>query len=599
MKFSTLTILNRFYLMNKIYSLFSLPIIVLSVTLFCNIISPDIRFVSKTGSSKPPYTSWETASDSIQKCVNVCNSGDTIYVANGVYKEVVVMIRGLSLIGSSMDSCAIDTRSLVYEDSFYAITMFGKCLLKNFHIIVSDYHPYTYTWWGTGVYIFDTTRDISVVEYNLIEDAEGGVLNSIYNGVVQNNIIRNTNTGVFLDWYDINIYPLVINNYIISGENCIATNFGTSPIIRNNILIVVDNKSGIGGGGISSISIAGFTQIYNNLIIATGTRRMSGIGAPNGAKVINNVVVNASSYGIFTGTNCILKNNVITGSSYGYDLGQGSVMTYNNVWNCQTNYSGPIPDSTNMSVGPMFTNDSTDFHLQMFSPLIDKGDPTILDKDGTRSDIGLYGGPYGERYEYPDLAPKAPRGLILTRDSNYVTIKWKKNAEADFNHYNLYRDTVAGFTANAITFVSALIDTIYIHIVLPGISKYFYKLTAADNQGNISSLSEELGINITSVNDKGQTISQYNLFQNYPNPFNPSTIISYRLKERGFIKLLIYNIKGEIVRVLVNKVLESGYYETEFNASNLSSGIYIYKLEIINDKKIPVYTSIKKMIYLK
>ena len=64
-----------------------------------------VRYVSKTGTSTPPYTSWATAADSIQKCINICSFGDTIYVANGVYKEQVVMIPGLSLIGAGMDSC--------------------------------------------------------------------------------------------------------------------------------------------------------------------------------------------------------------------------------------------------------------------------------------------------------------------------------------------------------------------------------------------------------------------------------------------------------------------------------------------------------------
>ena len=68
-----------------------------------NITYATVRYVSTTGSSTPPYTSWETASDSIQKCINICNFGDTVYVANGVYKEQVVMIPGLSLIGTGMD----------------------------------------------------------------------------------------------------------------------------------------------------------------------------------------------------------------------------------------------------------------------------------------------------------------------------------------------------------------------------------------------------------------------------------------------------------------------------------------------------------------
>ena len=67
-----------------------------------------VRYVSKTGSSTPPYTSWATASDSIQKCINICQSGDTVYVANGVYKETLIINKQIALIGSSMDSTVID-----------------------------------------------------------------------------------------------------------------------------------------------------------------------------------------------------------------------------------------------------------------------------------------------------------------------------------------------------------------------------------------------------------------------------------------------------------------------------------------------------------
>ena len=94
----------------------------------------------------------------------------------------------------------------------------------------------------------------------------------------------------------------------------------------------------------------------------------------------------------------------------------GLVFHYNNVWNNAINYVGFTPDSTNISVDPMVVNDDTtqgelDFHLQKYSPLIDAGDPNILDKDGSRSDIGLYGGPFGESYKYLDLAPRAPINL--------------------------------------------------------------------------------------------------------------------------------------------------------------------------------------------
>ena len=53
------------------------------------------RYVSTTGSSVPPYTTWATASDSIQKCINICNDGDTVIVANGIYKESLIINKTL------------------------------------------------------------------------------------------------------------------------------------------------------------------------------------------------------------------------------------------------------------------------------------------------------------------------------------------------------------------------------------------------------------------------------------------------------------------------------------------------------------------------
>ena len=97
----------------------------------------EIRYVSKTGTSTPPYTSWTTASDSIQKCINICNSGDTIYVGIGVYKEKIVMVNGISLIGSGMDSCLIDTRLLPQEPQINVIVWADNCFLEGFSIMIS------------------------------------------------------------------------------------------------------------------------------------------------------------------------------------------------------------------------------------------------------------------------------------------------------------------------------------------------------------------------------------------------------------------------------------------------------------------------------
>lgn len=85
----------------------------------------------------------------------------------------------------------------------------------------------------------------------------------------------------------------------------------------------------------------------------------------------------------------------------------------------------------------------------------------------------------------------------------------------------------------------------------------------------------------------------FELAQNYPNPFNPSTNIKYSVPESGNIRLSVYNLVGEEVAVLVNGFSQAGFYEVTFDASNLSTGVYLYKLQSANSVQT------KKMMLLK
>ncbi|MFQ5453487.1 MAG: T9SS type A sorting domain-containing protein, partial [Candidatus Zixiibacteriota bacterium] len=71
---------------------------------------------------------------------------------------------------------------------------------------------------------------------------------------------------------------------------------------------------------------------------------------------------------------------------------------------------------------------------------------------------------------------------------------------------------------------------------------------------------------------------EFSLTQNYPNPFNPSTIIEFALPKSGPVKLEVYNILGQTVNTLIDKTLGAGKHQVEFNASELPSGIYFYRL---------------------
>jgi len=90
-----------------------------------------------------------------------------------------------------------------------------------------------------------------------------------------------------------------------------------------------------------------------------------------------------------------------------------------------------------------------------------------------------------------------------------------------------------------------------------------------------------------------ETPSNYSLSQNYPNPFNPVTKINYALPKSGLVTLKIYDILGKEVATLVNEVKNVGTYSIDFNGSNLSSGVYFYKLTAGD------FSSIKKMSLIK
>jgi len=593
---------------------------IILLTAYCIPLTATVRYVSHEGSNTPPYLTWETAADSIMSAINISVFGDTIYVANGVYEEQVIMIPGLTLIGAGMDSSVI---SQPEEIQFYCVVMSDNSTIDGFRLIPAHY---------SSIGIFAHYADSVKVKNMRIPNMWEGVQLMTSGGLIENSILTDTrNIAINQDLsisrseYDLS----VINNFITTTYNGIYLSFADVTNIISNFIFMSGGYIGLGTDCVG-LNI----NLFNNLVVSINpnVRPLFGLDLCNNFNVRNNFIFNE-----FQGASVRLRfvnepfdfiNNVIMNGDVGLNLISQTIdsinVHYNDFWQNNINYPANFtPDSTNLLVDPMIVNeDSTqgelDFHLQKYSQLIDAGDPNILDLDGTRSDIGLYGGPFGERYKYLDLAPKPPRNLSATIDSNFITLTWNPNTEADFNSYNLFRDTTANFTADSTTFVASLTDTFYIQIIPEGIDAFYYKPTATDNQGNESQPSEELAVIITSVNEYPAAVSNYQLYQNYPNPFNPSTKIGYKLKERGYVKLYVYDIKGELVKILVNEYQTAGYYEVEFRPNgservkgklglgwatgyndDIASGIYIYQIMVKSDRNIPVFTDMNKMILLR
>lgn len=138
--------------------------------------------------------------------------------------------------------------------------------------------------------------------------------------------------------------------------------------------------------------------------------------------------------------------------------------------------------------------------------------------------------------------------------------------------------SIIGRTGNS----SAIINT--------GKRNFDNVLILLDNHGNLLS-SEILKPDYRKI---AKTPQEFKLFENFPNPFNPSTVIPFDIPEAARVTIKIYNIRGQEVATLLNgKHSQPGSYRVRFDASHLSSGIYLCRINAGS------YQSVKKMMLLK
>lgn len=127
-------------------------------------------------------------------------------------------------------------------------------------------------------------------------------------------------------------------------------------------------------------------------------------------------------------------------------------------------------------------------------------------------------------------------------------------------------------------------------LIAPGPGNYTVN---AGHAGPLRWDSASASITITNIGDDPSNLASFKLFDNYPNPFNPSTTVRYSIPEASFTSIKIYDALGNEASSLVNENKQAGTYEVEFNASNLSSGIYYYTLQSGS------FNETKKMILMK
>lgn len=121
-------------------------------------------------------------------------------------------------------------------------------------------------------------------------------------------------------------------------------------------------------------------------------------------------------------------------------------------------------------------------------------------------------------------------------------------------------------------------------------------LFAGTNVGLFRSVEKTTGIVQTTVN----TPKEFSLDQNYPNPFNPGTNIRFSIPKSAYVTLKVFDVLGKEVAQLVNENLNAGTYNYNFEASKLSSGVYLYRITVYSDRnQADNFTETRKMILTK
>ena len=162
--------------------------------------------------------------------------------------------------------------------------------------------------------------------------------------------------------------------------------------------------------------------------------------------------------------------------------------------------------------------------------------------------------------------------------------------------YDLIMARSADFnTGSIVVDVTNVTDTFYAVNGLAFNALHYWKVRGTNQygKGNFSDAWRFKTVLVSDVDDSGILPTEYVLEQNYPNPFNPSTNFVIKIAKSGYTTLRIYNLLGQEVALVVNEELSPGVYSFNFDASELSSGIYMYRLSV-ND-----FTASKKMIFLK
>ena len=588
--------------------------------------------VSPFGSNTPPYSSLATAAHDPRHANALATGyGDTVLLHSGEYliPTTIVVDTGVTWIGDGADSVILHW--------------------------TGPKQPIIWTWivGGAGDNLFSGICFLNPNpqgQDNLLGLGKGNngalsltVLHCRFNacglemGILRSAEIHDNQFDIWVGdgmWIvgagDFNIH----NNLFLGGTyapgRAIILDNGARAVIEGNRF---DFRASVGNGlqasPVTVTRYAKLARIDNNLIwggdCAIYVEEAS-------ATIENNTIVRAASRrggieAIFAfGDTMVIRNNIFADLTtipflhaavpYQPPIVCSACLAFehNAYWPPEDSIYNPYPgqidpaDTGNFSAYPMFVDDSL-FHLQYGSPLIDAGDPSILDADGSRSDIGWTGGPGGASYEYLDLPPKPPDSLKLAGQGLVTFLAWSRRCERDLKEYRLYRGDFSRFWHAGLTPVSILplSDTDAYDAIQGRGRNVFYVVTAVDSTGHESQPSPEAPYIFSGVpGDEGDeplprtpTIARV-----YPNPFNAATTTEVFIPDVGAmpapVRITLYDVMGRLVSVPFEGLLAAGNHPISISATDtqgrpLASGMCFARLRVWSME----FGGAKKLVVLK
>lgn len=449
-------------------------------------------------------------------------------------------------------------------------------------VTVDDLGNVYVTGYSTGQASF---KDIITIKYS----ASGSLLwSSVYNGKGNDDDLS---SAVAVDGLG-NVYVTGFSVGLTSSEDYITIKYNSAGdeqwinTYDNPDMNDIDIANSMALDGSGNIYVTGYsigngssedyaTVKYNSAGDELWVRRYNGTGndydITSGLAIdeAGNVIVTGYSLGIGSSEDYatikydpqgnILWDNRYNGSSNSYDI--STSITADNLGNVYV--TGYSYDDIN----------SEDYATIKYSP------------DGQQEWISIYNGTGGDFDIATSVKADAKGDIYVTGYSydfdtkeNYATVKY--NSAGDEQWVEIFNGE-----SNGSDIASSLISDVNDNIYVTG---YSY-----DGPNSIDYVtfkySQTVGINQISNSVAGG----YELMQNFPNPFNPVTKIRYEIPNSNFVSLKVFDISGKEVSVLVNRIQSPGSYEVSFDASDLTSGIYYYRLETKN------FSASKKMLLIK